>query len=86
VALKSQLYAVKSVKVNNNFFDIFFTNFQRNLYSIFTKIYSPESGNTKGGSIVVPLTSSLTGLDLSVSHIKFSCLIPNQSNRRLMVQ
>jgi len=33
-------------------------------------------GNTKGGSITVPLTSCLTGLDLSVLQIKtknFSC-------------
>ncbi len=35
-------------------------------------------GNTKGGSITVPLTSCLTGLDLSVLQIKtknFSCHI-----------
>jgi len=29
-----------------------------------------RSGNTKGGSITVPLTSCLTGLDQSVSQIK----------------
>jgi hypothetical protein len=29
-----------------------------------------ESGNTKGGSITVPLTSCLTGLDKSVLQIK----------------
>ncbi len=29
-----------------------------------------EPGNTKGGSITVPLTSSLTGLDQSVLQIK----------------
>ncbi len=29
-----------------------------------------ETGNTKGGSITVPLTSCLTGLDLSVLQIK----------------
>ena len=29
-----------------------------------------KPGNTKGGSITVPLTSSLTGLDLSVWKIK----------------
>ena len=29
-----------------------------------------ESGNTKGGSITVPLTSCLTGLDQSVLQIK----------------
>jgi hypothetical protein len=31
---------------------------------------SPLPGNTKGGSITVPLTSCLTGLDLPVSQIK----------------
>jgi hypothetical protein len=30
----------------------------------------PPPGNTKGGSITVPLTSSLAGLDLSVLQIK----------------
>jgi hypothetical protein len=29
-----------------------------------------ETGNTEGGSIAVPLTSCLTGLDLSVLQIK----------------
>ncbi len=29
-----------------------------------------QAGNTKGGSITVPLTSCLTGLDLSVLQIK----------------
>jgi hypothetical protein len=29
-----------------------------------------EAGNTKGGSIIVPLTSCLTGLDLPVLQIK----------------
>jgi hypothetical protein len=29
-----------------------------------------KAGNTKGGSIPVPLTSCLTGLDLSVLQIK----------------
>jgi hypothetical protein len=48
-------------------------------------------GNTKGGSITVPLTSCLTGLDESVLKIKTKMLvliqlIPNQSNRRSMVQ
>jgi hypothetical protein len=35
-----------------------------------------KAGNTKGGSIIVPLTSCLTGLDYSVLEIKtkiFSC-------------
>ena len=49
------------------------------------------AGNTKGGSITVPLTSCLTGLDLSVLQIKQKLsvaiqLVPNQSNRRSMVQ
>ncbi len=48
-------------------------------------------GNTKGGSITVPLTSCLTGLDQSVLQIKTKLsvviqLIPNPSNRRPMVQ
>ncbi len=48
-------------------------------------------GNTKGGSITVPLTSCLTGFDLSVLQLKQILsvamqLIPNQSNRRSMVQ
>ncbi len=45
------------------------------------------AGNTEGGSIIVPLTSGLTGLDLSVLRIKQKLLvviqlISNQSNRR----
>jgi hypothetical protein len=48
-------------------------------------------GNTKGGSITVPFTSCLTGLDESVLQIKTKIsvviqLIPNQSNRRSMEQ
>ncbi len=34
------------------------------------KMMSPGAGNTKGGSITVPLTSCLTGLDYSVLQIK----------------
>jgi hypothetical protein len=30
----------------------------------------PDAGNTKGGSITIPLTSCLTGLDESVLQIK----------------
>jgi hypothetical protein len=40
------------------------------------KVQMLYPGNTKGGSITVPLTSCLTGLDLSVLQIKtkiFSC-------------
>jgi hypothetical protein len=33
-------------------------------------ILLPGTGNTKGGRITVPLTSCLTGLDLSVLQIK----------------
>ena len=38
-----------------------------------------SAGNTKGGSIIVPLTSCLTGLDLSVLQIKtiVSCHTPD---------
>ncbi len=48
-------------------------------------------GNTEGGSITVPLTSCLTGLDLSVLQMKTKKsvviqLYPNQSNRRSTVQ
>ncbi len=35
-----------------------------------TKILMIKPGNTKGGSITVPLTSCLTGLDQSVVQIK----------------
>ncbi len=43
------------------FNEILVTNF-----SIFSNVHStqrPRAGNTKGGSITVPLTSCLTGLD-----------------------
>ncbi len=44
-------------------------------------------GNTKGGSIIVQLTSCLTCLDLSVLQRKIVIqLIPNQTNRRSTVQ
>jgi hypothetical protein len=49
----------------------------------------PTARNTKLGSITVPLTSCLTGLDKSVLQKKLSVviqLIPNQSNRRSTVQ
>ncbi len=51
-----------------------------------------QSGNTKGGSIIVPLTSCLTGLEIDVYdnwQFLFSFAKQtnqNQSNRRLMVQ
>ncbi len=52
----------------------------------------PLSGNTKGGSITVLLTSCLTGLESAVWQLTifvFICIkqtTPNQSNRRSMVQ
>ncbi len=49
-----------------------------------------KAENTKRGSITVPLTSCLTGLDQSVLQIKPKLsvvipLIPSQSNRRSTV-
>jgi hypothetical protein len=51
-----------------------------------------QSGNTKGGSITVPLTSCLTGLEISV-YDNWQFLLsfakqtnPNRSNRRSIVQ
>jgi hypothetical protein len=57
-------------------------------------VFRPNAypGNTRGGSITVPLTSCLTGLDESVLEIKTKIvtvvirLILNQSNRRPTVQ
>ncbi len=46
-------------------------------------------GNTKGGSITVPLTSCVTGLDESVLQIKtkiVSSHTADSKNRRSMVQ
>ncbi len=37
-------------------------------------------GNTKGGSITVPLTSSLTGLDLSVLQIRTKIVSSHTAN------
>ncbi len=50
-----------------------------------------RTGNTKGGSITVPLTSCLTGLESAVWKLTIFVLIAkqtntNQSNRRSMVQ
>jgi len=44
--------------------------------------------NTKGGSITVPLTSGLTGFESAVWQLTIFAkqTIPNQSNRRSMVQ
>jgi hypothetical protein len=48
------------------------------------------AGTTKGGSITVPLTSCLTGLESVVLQLNFFLFVkqtnPNQSNRRSMVQ
>ncbi len=38
--------------------------------ALFTNKSMPNPGNTKGGSITVPLTSCFTGLDWSVLQIK----------------
>ncbi len=50
-----------------------------------------RSGNTKGGSITVPLTSCLTGLESAVWQLTIFYLFakhtnPNKSNRRSIVQ
>jgi hypothetical protein len=42
----------------------------RALHGIHALGLKPRPGNTKGGRITVPLTSCLTGLDLSVLQIK----------------
>jgi hypothetical protein len=60
-------------------------------YKTFKTCNKLESGNTKGGSITVPLASSLTGLESAVWQLTFFVFIckrtnPNQSNRRSMVQ
>jgi hypothetical protein len=72
-----------------------FLSFLKHEGSIFQVILlqldAHKPGNTKKGSITVPLTSCLTGLDLSVLKIKQKLsvviqLIPYQSNRRSTVQ
>ena len=50
-----------------------------------------KPGNTKGGSITVPLTSCLTGLESAVRQLTIFVVIcktdkTNQSNRRSTVQ
>jgi hypothetical protein len=57
----------------------------------FNDLTIDASGNTKGGSITVPLTSSLTGLESALLQqtLLFSFVKqtnPNQSNRRSTVQ
>ncbi len=50
------------------------------------------SGNTKGGSITVPLTSCFTGLESAVWQLTIFLFLfakqtdPNQSNRKSMIQ
>jgi hypothetical protein len=44
------------------------------------------SGNTKGGSITVPLTSCLTGLESAVLFLFAKQTNPDKSNRRSTVQ
>jgi hypothetical protein len=44
------------------------------------------SGNTKGGSITVPLTSSLTGLDWSVLQIKTKIVSSHTANSKPVKQ
>jgi hypothetical protein len=52
----------------------------------------PQTGNSKGGSITVPLTSCLTSFGISCMTTEIFCFLCakqtnlNQSNRRSMVQ
>jgi len=43
-------------------------------------------GNTKGGSITVPLTSCLTGLDKSVLQIKTKIVSCHTADSKLVIQ
>jgi len=45
-----------------------------------------EPGNTKGGSITVPLTSCLTGLDKSVLQIKIKIVISHTADSKPVKQ
>ncbi len=47
---------------------------------------SLQSGNTKGGSITVPLTSCLTGLDQSVLQIKTKIVSCHTADSKLVKQ
>jgi hypothetical protein len=71
----------------------FLTNFWQFLGAIFI-LGNDTPGNTKGGSITVPLTSCLTGLDWSVLQIKakfischtaYSKLVKQEVNGTVMV-
>jgi len=44
------------------------------------------AGNTKGGSIIVPLTSCLTGLDWSVLQIKTKIVSSHTADSKLFKQ
>ncbi len=46
----------------------------------------PFSGNTKGGSITVPLTPCLTGLDLSVLQMKTKIVSCHTADSKLLKQ
>jgi hypothetical protein len=45
-----------------------------------------KPGNTKGGSIIVPLTSCLTGLDWSVLQIKTKIVSSHTADSKLVRQ
>jgi hypothetical protein len=53
--------------------------FYKTFLSLFTTIFAPglnlfdKPGNTKGGSITVPLTSFLTGLESAVGQLTIFC-------------
>jgi hypothetical protein len=53
----------------------------RNIFSLLS-----DAGNTKGGSITVPLTSYLTGLDKSVLQIKTKIVSCHTANSKPVKQ
>jgi hypothetical protein len=53
---------------------------------IFLKIQITHPGNTKGGSITVPLTSCLTDLDQSVLQIKTNIVSSHTADSKLVTQ
>ncbi len=56
-------------KVENILLGFYVLSFPLNLLAV----VGVKPGNTKGGSITVPLTSCLTGLDQSVLQINKNC-------------
>ncbi len=54
--------------------------------SVFSLTLNEWSGNTKGGSITVPLTSCLTGLDKSVLQIKAKIVSPHTADSKPVKQ